>query len=87
MGRRKIEIVLEKHSLVRVYACPTARCQRCRLEVTMVTPESAARIANVTVREVYRSVETNRVHFIEIADGSVRICLDSVVVRRSTAPE
>lgn len=87
MGRRKIEIVLEKRSLVRVYACPTGRCPSCRRLVTMVTPESAARIVNVTVREMYRSVETDRVHFIEIPDGSVRICLDSLVARRSDATE
>lgn len=44
----------------------------------MVTPEQAAVIARVSVRVIFRWVESGAIHFVEGADGSLGICLRSL---------
>ena len=45
----------------------------------MVTPEEAATIARVTVRNIYARVEAERVHFLETADGRLLLCVNSLI--------
>ena len=52
----------------------------CSAEVRLVTPEEAARLAGVSVREIYRRVEAGRVHFIETGQGVLLICIESLFV-------
>jgi len=44
----------------------------------MVPPEQAAVLANVTVRMVYRWVESDVVHYKEEPNGSVMVCVKSL---------
>ena len=44
----------------------------------MLTPEEAARLACVSPRTVYRWVEAGRLHFSEMPDGGLFICLASL---------
>ena len=44
----------------------------------MVTPEEAARRTGVSVRTLYRRLELQTMHFVEMPDSSVLICLDSI---------
>jgi hypothetical protein len=54
------------------------RCPVCRRKVEMVIPEEAARRAEVSTRTMYRWVDAGRVHFVELADGEVLVCLNSI---------
>jgi hypothetical protein len=45
----------------------------------MARPEAAAARAGLRVREIYRLVEAGSVHFLESADGTVLVCVDSLV--------
>jgi predicted site-specific integrase-resolvase len=44
----------------------------------MVTLDQAARIARVSSRTIYRWVEAEKVHFIESAEGTLLVCLNSI---------
>ena len=55
-----------------------AWCAACGAEVTMVSPQEAAVIAGVTVREINRWVESEMVHFMETDDGLLLICMNSL---------
>jgi excisionase family DNA binding protein len=44
----------------------------------MVTADEAARLARVSSRTVYAWVEAGRLHFMEMSDGRLIICLDSI---------
>ena len=53
-----------------------AHCSNCATKVEMVAPPVAAVIARITEREIYRMLETGKVHFIET--DRVFICLNSL---------
>ncbi len=44
----------------------------------MATPETAALLAGVSARAIYRGVEGATVHFVETTGGDVRVCLRSL---------
>ena len=44
----------------------------------MLMPQEAARIAQVSVREMNRSVEAGQVHFLETAEGLLLVCMNSL---------
>ncbi|MEP6601036.1 MAG: hypothetical protein ABJB49_04410 [Nitrospirota bacterium] len=46
---------------------------------TMVTPETAAAIARVTVRSIYARAEAESVHFLETQDGLLLLCANSLI--------
>jgi aerobic-type carbon monoxide dehydrogenase small subunit (CoxS/CutS family) len=50
-------------------------CQFCQAEVEMTTPELAAKQLRASVREIYRRIEKGEVHFIELENGQIFICL------------
>jgi hypothetical protein len=56
----------------------TAWCPSCRRHVTMVTPEDAAQIADVSPRTIYACVESRKIHFAQIPGGLLLVCLDSL---------
>ncbi len=53
-------------------------CEFCQAEVEMTTPELAANILGVTVREIYRRLEQGDLHFFETEPGEVFICTNSL---------
>lgn len=53
-------------------------CAACAQTVMMLTPEEAATVAGVSTRTIYRWVETDRAHFDEAPDGTLRVCLNSL---------
>jgi len=54
-------------------------CQQCQGETFMITPEEAKALANTSLREIYRWVETGQIHYTESPDGSVLLCPDSIL--------
>lgn len=54
-----------------------AYCPQCRSLVEMAAPRVAAVLARSSEREVYRLVETDKIHYVE--SGGVLVCLNSLL--------
>jgi hypothetical protein len=54
-----------------------ALCELCGAR--MVSPLPAARILKTGTREIYRAIETGRIHFVELRDGQIFVCPQSMV--------
>lgn len=78
--KRTIELTVESRSIsvLRPARTVLAWCESCGARVLMVTPEEAARRTGVSVRTLYRRLELQTMHFVEMPDSSVLICLDSI---------
>jgi len=58
------------------------RCPYCFARPTMISPDAAAAIAALTVRSIYRLVESGEVHFIEEPEG-LFVCARSLLEQRN----
>ena len=79
MARRRVEITVERET--QVSGPPPsfeAHCTQCGRRVVMVDPSSAALVAQVSIREIYRWVDANKLHFLEAASGELYLCATSV---------
>jgi len=80
--KKRTEITIETERVVvirrRRRVSARAWCQSCGGQVLMVTVDEAAQLACVSVRTLYRWVENEKLHFTEIADGELLICLNSI---------
>jgi len=56
-----------------------AWCEACGGQVEMLSLEQAAAITGFTLRAICRQVEADSIHFRETADGSLLICLNSLL--------
>ena len=56
------------------------RCPYCFARTTMISPDAAAAVAALTVRSIYRMVESGEVHFIE-EPGGLLVCVRSLMER------
>ena len=59
-----------------------AWCPGCAVETAMIRPEAAAVLTGLSTRTIYRRVEANRVHFAETTEGSLLVCLNSLLASR-----
>jgi hypothetical protein len=77
--KQKTEIEIELNETV-AYSRRSERfetfCPNCKSLVEMAAPQVAAILTQTTEREIYRLVETNKIHFIET--DRVLICLKSL---------
>lgn len=81
MTRPETRILIEKHERTIVRPLRDAVhgfCIECGAESRFLIPEHAAAAAHVTVREIYRRVESGALHFIESSDGTTLICRASI---------
>ena len=53
-------------------------CEFCAAEVEMISPELAASIFGIHIREIYRRIEQGDLHFFETETGQVYICNNSL---------
>ena len=57
-----------------------ALCAECSTgDAIMVAPEQAAAVAHVPVRMIYRWIETGVIHYKEDPNGSLIVCVKSLV--------
>jgi hypothetical protein len=52
-------------------------CPKCEVESVMLLPEKIAELTNVSIREIYRRIESGEVHFIE--KERILVCLESLL--------
>jgi hypothetical protein len=72
----QVLIIRQRRSGVRAW------CDGCAQPVKLVTAEEAATVAGVSTRTIYRWVEAEKVHFTETPDGSLLICLNSLLKKQ-----
>lgn len=58
-------------------------CEQCGASAQLIAPEVAGQLADLSVREIYRLIETGAIHFKEGAEGRVYVCFDSIGARHS----
>jgi hypothetical protein len=63
----------------------SANCGICGCNSQMITPKQAALIIQTTQREIYRLVEENKLHFIELQDGDLFVCAKSLAETTNAA--
>lgn len=84
---RKTEIEIEFNETV-AYSRRSERfeafCPECKTLVEMATPQFAAILTQTTEREIYRLVETGKIHFVET--DRILICLNSLTETLSEQP-
>ena len=80
--RKKTEIIVERDQVLVItrldHRAPQA-CAECGEQSQMVSVDDAASIAGLSARAVYRMVETGQVHFSETTEGSLLVCLNSLL--------
>jgi hypothetical protein len=79
IARRRVQITVERETLV-TSPPPSfeAYCTECKRQVVMVNPSSAALVAQVSIREIYRWVDARKLHFIEAPSGDIFLCAASL---------
>jgi hypothetical protein len=82
MLRRRTVITFEKLERC-FYLLPgsepfMARCDKCRTDVSWLTPSQTTAITGLTLREIFRRIESSTLHFIETQPGLMHICPNSL---------
>ena len=79
---RSVQITVEREVLSVLLHQPgvsfAGLCEACAGEVMLLTVETAAQMAGVTPRAIYRWVESADLHFQEDSTGAVFICSESL---------
>ena len=89
MKNKKIEIRVEKRERITFFRLPDevrAVCAVCDRETVFVAPEHAAASLSVSMREIFRRIETGAIHFIEAEAGRTLVCpasLENSIVNQS----
>ncbi len=78
---RRTQTTVETHELVTL-RCSMAdmelHCPACGRRVRMLPPEEAAALSGVSLRTLYRRLESGELHFSETPRGQVYICARSI---------
>jgi hypothetical protein len=86
MAGKRTVLTLEKSERYYFYSeaarTITGRCEACHEEVTWITPDQASALSKLTMRELFRSIETGQVHFNESSTGELLVCLNSLGHRK-----
>ncbi|HVG17903.1 MAG TPA: sigma-70 family RNA polymerase sigma factor [Blastocatellia bacterium] len=89
MGKNKTEIIIETDRVFvirRPASVILIWCGACNQTSKMATPEDVAAMAGVSLRAIYRAVEAGRVHFNEMAEGPLLVCLNSLGITDDNPP-
>lgn len=82
MKRTRIITVETEHVLIvsrRRHCTIEHWCDGCGAMVRLILAEEAAALACVSLREICRLVEVNKLHFNETCEGRLFICLNSLL--------
>ena len=77
--KQKMEITFEVEETIilrQVAKTLTVFCPQCEALVEMLTPQLAAAVSKTTIREIFRLIESGRLHFTETDE--IRVCLNSL---------
>ena len=80
--RRRTKTTIETYEMlaIRTSGAPAqVWCRECGELARMVAPEAAARLTGISTRLIYREIEAGRLHHEENKEGSLLICLTSLL--------
>ena len=89
--RSRTEIIVETRRTLIIKSrghCRFERCEECGVPVRTATATEAAAIAGISPGAIYRLMEAHKIHFMEMPDGIVLICHNSlgVMIKANAAP-
>ena len=76
--RTEISLEIEEGIAIRTESVVIAQCSVCRRQMRMIAANEAGLIAKLRTRDIYRLVETGRLHFIEDPNGLLFVCSASL---------
>jgi hypothetical protein len=79
--RRRTEITQETREVLvlRGHGKTSGWCDECGAPVKMVRPDEAAAAIGISLRLVFQQLEAGKLHFEETDEGSLFICLNSLL--------
>jgi len=83
-SRRKVitfEILERSYYRVPEVELRSKQCDYCGFEVRWLTPNQTLALSGLTLREIFRRIESNEVHINEAANGLLQICPNSIQLR------
>ena len=54
-------------------------CPVCEERVNIIMTEAAGVLSNADTRKIYRRIEAGTIHFAEMSEGLVLVCLNSLL--------
>ena len=54
-------------------------CEVCGEASVMISPLLAAKLCKISAREIYRLIESGKIHFVEMADNQIFVCPPSII--------
>ncbi len=82
--KQRTEIILEVEETIVVRQGENISmefCPFCQTTVEMLTPQLAAAVSKTPIREIFRLIESGRLHFMETDE--IRVCLNSLSAEKS----
>lgn len=55
-----------------------SRCEQCGEDVSWLTPNQVVALTGLSLREIFRRIEANTLHFSETAPGLLHVCPNSL---------
>jgi hypothetical protein len=77
--KKKTAVAIHQFYVVRQQKhAPPVVCSQCPVAIaSLVAPDEAAVVTGISTRAIYRWVEAGVIHFLENANGSLLVCLNS----------
>jgi hypothetical protein len=80
--KKKTEIIVEREQVLVIRRLDDRQprwCAECAEQAQMLSVDEGAALAQVSARAVYRWVESGQLHFVETEDGSLLVCINSLL--------
>jgi excisionase family DNA binding protein len=82
MGRKRTEIIIETERILLISRRSESYalwCERCGKSLPMLTVEEAAAVLRVQVDEIFRRIEDEQLHSVQLTGRRMRICPNSLL--------
>jgi hypothetical protein len=76
---KKIKVT-QRRTLILKPSSVQIRCPECSEQNWMMPAETASGLTGIAIRAIYRHVEAGRVHFQEMSDAYLMICINSLLI-------
>jgi hypothetical protein len=81
-SEKRTEITLRSRQTLVIRSSPggaAVRCTQCAAGAQMISPDAATAAVRMSTRAVYRLVEEGKLHYVETENGTLYICLNSLI--------
>lgn len=81
--RREVLIEIEREIVISTQQQHYLRCPNCGKHVHMLTTHEAGKTLNTSEEAVHDQIDAGHLHYVVTAGGTLLVCADSVLGRRS----